>query len=72
MSDVELQSLEFALLVVSFALVQCFSPHSFSLPFGKIIYVLGHPMLNIFSLLFHFDVTGGYNEDIAISFRRDF
>lgn len=68
-SDVEMQNLEFVLLVC-LALVQCFPTLSPFLPFGMVMCALCHCTLEVCDLLFNF--TGGYNYKIALSLRKDF
>ena len=51
------------------ALVQYFLTMPPSLPFGKVMYILCHCMVEVCSLLF--DFTRGYNEDSALIVRRD-
>lgn len=53
-SDMEMLSLESALLVFHFALVQSFLMVLPFLPFGKIMYILWHCMLEVCDLLFKF------------------
>ena len=36
------------------------------------MYILCHCMLEVCDLLFHFDFTGGYSYDIALSLRKQF
>lgn len=56
--DMEMQNFEFALLTFGLALVQCF--HTM-LPFGMVIYILCHCMLEVCYGLFYFDFTSAYH-----------
>ena len=40
--------------------------------FGMIMYILCPYILEVCSLLFAFDFTRGYSEEIALSLKRDF
>ena len=53
-SDMEMQSLEFAQLVFSLALVQYFLPMLPFLPFQLVMYILCHCMLKVCDLLYLF------------------
>jgi hypothetical protein len=54
----EMQGLEFVLLVLSFALVLCFLTVLPPLSFGMVMDILSHCMLDVCDLLFDFDFTG--------------
>lgn len=54
----EMQSLEFTLLVFSLALAQCFLAMVSFLPFGIVMYILYHYMLEVWDLLFQSDSQG--------------
>lgn len=41
-------------------------------PFGMLTYIHGEYILQVYGLLFHFDFTGGYSYDIALSLRKQF
>ena len=60
-SDMEMQSLEFALIVLGLALVQYFLTMLPSLCFRMVMYILCHYMLEVCDLLFDFDFTGNYS-----------
>lgn len=60
----------FALLGFSLALVQYFFTMPSFPPFGMTTYVLCHYKLEVCNL--PFDYIGGYNEEIALSLRREF
>lgn len=63
--NIELQYLEFVLLEFSLALVQYFPTMSPFFPFGMAMYILEHYMLEVYNLVFGFDFTQGYSEDIS-------
>jgi hypothetical protein len=57
-SDMEMQSLEFAQMIVGLALVQYFLAFLPFLIFEMAMNILFHFMLEVCNLLFHFDFTG--------------
>ena len=59
-SDMEMQSLEFAQLVFSLALVQYFHSAPFPMFWNGNVY-LCHYLLEVCDLLFDFDFTGDYS-----------
>ena len=59
--DVEIQSLQFAWLVFSLALVQYFLSRIPFLHFRMVMYILCYYMLEVCDLLFYFDFTGDYS-----------
>ena len=54
-SDMEMQNLEFTLLVFSLVLVKYFLIMLFFLPFWMVMYILCYSMLEICDLVYHFD-----------------
>ena len=58
-SNMEMQSLEFALVIFSLALVQYFFSMLPFLHFGTVMYILCHDMLEVCDLLF--DSIGDYS-----------
>jgi hypothetical protein len=58
MSDIDMQSLEFAWLGLGLALVQYLLTMLFFLPFGVAMCILCHCMLEVCDLHFDFDFTG--------------
>lgn len=60
MSDMEIQSLEFAWTVFCLALVQDFLTVLPSLCFGTVMYIPCCDMLEVCDLLFNFDFIGNY------------
>lgn len=63
-------NLEVAQLVFSLPLVQHFLTVLPSLPFGIVMSVLCHCILEMYILLFYLDFTGGYSSEIALHLRR--
>lgn len=63
----EIQNLEFALLVFSLALAQYF----LTMPlFGTVMYFLDYSMMELYDLLFDFDFTGDYGKETKLSLRK--
>ena len=56
-----MQSLEFAQLLFSLSLVQWFLTMFLFLPFGTVMYILHHCVLEVCDLLFYFDFMGDYS-----------
>lgn len=59
-SDMELQNMKFAKLVVSLALVQYFITMPLFILLGMVIYILSHCILEVCGLLFDFYFIGYY------------
>ena len=57
----EVQSLEFAQLVFSLALAQYFLTMLPYLDFGMVMYILCHYILEVYDVLFDFDLTGDHS-----------
>ena len=66
----EMQSLEFALMVLGLTLVLYFLTLIPILSFGMGTHTLIHCILKICNLTF--DLTGTHNQEFALSLRRDF
>ncbi|EGW10137.1 hypothetical protein I79_024307 [Cricetulus griseus] len=54
-TDTEMQSLEFTQLIFGLSLIPYFL---IMFPFGMVMYILCHCILEVCDLLFHFDLTG--------------
>ena len=57
-SDMEMQNMEFSLMVFSLTLAQYLFIMLLFVPFGMVICILHHCILEICGLLFYFDFTG--------------